>query len=315
MNTNRDEQMIRAADPDSLWQCEDPIWMAARTQEWKKIQKRLAGATEHVPRNYWKHLKAYFFYGVELPETNGRPMNVYREICRWWMCPSPDDLTIFKCRTNADAARREFSYLYNDLRSPIKQEGDAVYGVMGGREQLIKLALNPCLDGEKKIDIPNGLTGKCCADGSSIVLTCLTTTNNEIGNNLKQQPKSRTRLDYPYVAYHPTLVMWDHVSRAMEKEEWIFYCVKDPGIDGRANFKLVFPATDRKKRIDRLFNSTLKRVLTFFDRDEDNLSRQRPLTVAHVEYLLNRYESKDFSDPLLERWDRAKGLIKPGRRY
>ena len=313
MNTENDKVKNAANSPDSPWRPDDPTWMSERIAEWRKIQKRLAGATQHIPRSYWKHLKAYFFHGVTMPEPS--QLHTYRhiEICRWWLHPEEASLTFFEFTTNAHLMRGNFWDFYSDMRSVLEPEGDATYGVMGGREQLLTLALNPCLDSDKEISISGGLTGRCCPAPVRLVPGCIGSTMREIRSYDDEPIGSKAGRDSAYIAHTPKLVLWDHMSAAMDKGEKALYGVESWNDIDEMPENMRIAAGHRKKRIDTSFDRTLMDVLTFFDRDKNNDSRQRPLTVQHVEYLLGRYERKDFSEPLLARWDRAKGLIKPGR--
>ena len=289
------------------WHPDDAAWMERKKADWQKIQKRLAGASMYVRRSTWKHLKAYYFFGTPMPQP-ARPQDyTFQELCRWWLHPVESELTEFKFAMGLTSLRGDFRYLYGSLAAAIEPEGDAEYGVMGGRELLINRAINPCLDNAEHIDLPGGTDGRCCERPRFLVPMCLSSTQREIRSYDLQPIDPNKKRDHAYIAYSPDLVLWDHLSAAMGKGEEVLRALEmeiDSSGKAVAHYKV-----NELSRMDRMFNETLMDVLTFFDRDEDNDSRQRPLTVQHVEYLLERYESGKFSDPLLHLWNRAKAML------
>ena len=285
-----------------VWRVDDPVWMAERREEWRRVTLRLAGC-RRIHRSYWKNLKAYFFYGTWLDFLDGNGIHPLDcEFCTWWLHPTGEGLGAF--HTGGYATNEifgEFMSFVRSLRKKIRKEGDPVYGVMGGREQLLALAINPALDFRDTIHSRGPRPVAACADPQRIFASCI--------GHAKSELRSST-----YYAHRYGLVLWDHLSYAMDIDEQLIYVSwiardKETGkIFSISKSKRSILDSDRK-RIDDRMSVALTSVLTFFDRDAADASRQRAQTVAYVEMLLDRYERRDFSDALLKHWDNAKQSI------
>ena len=287
----------------SPWRPEDPLWMKDRREEWNKVKVRLTGATFYLGREHWQKLKEYFFFGTPLAR---RPAQHEIEFCLWWLHPTGLDMDALKFsnQCSMNSIRSSFLNFYGALKSVIIEEGDAVYGTMGGREQTIMRAINPGFNWREKVYLcPNG--GSACLLPYYMFNKCLVSTANELINH-----KS-------YFAFAPGHVLWNHLSFAMSidpREIYLPYplsrnenCEKQIDWSSSSIRKQV---QESKARVDRLSDGALSSVITFFDRPDRDSSRQRATTVQHVEYLLGHYERKEFSDALLARFDAAKRCIK-----
>ena len=301
------------------WKPDDEKWMQSRREEWKKVQIRLSGATHQVPRSYWKHLKDYFFYGTPLVRVDKVPIDSYREICRWWLHPTGKNLGTFSVASCEDDIRKDFETFLGGLLSKIIREGDSEYGIMGVREQQIMLALNP---GFNHLDIWKFgvVEEKACFSPYNLQGRCIGSTNMELRSYATHPLKPRPYHDMQYFANNSNHVLWDHFSIAMERDPREIYSDMRvrKNLDGTTSIDWS-NSYDRgvlrtvKPVIDSEIAETLGSLFTFFDRPENDEARRRPQTVEHVEYLLQRYERKDFSDALLKRFHDAKVALKSAK--
>ncbi len=132
----------------SAWKNDDKEWLKARKEEWKQIQKNLKSMKGWLRGSYLKHHKALYFegeiddqiyryvggneFGKALPlfimwYHPDRSLKSYQEIFREWVPISSGALN------NSRRLLFEFP----------GEEFTALYGMLGGREELIVKTLNP----------------------------------------------------------------------------------------------------------------------------------------------------------------------------
>jgi len=303
----------RLGDP-TIWRVDDPTWMAERSDEWRKVQLRLAGC-RMIHRSYWKYLKQYFFYGKPLNWTIGKDIEpIVDEVCTWWLHPTGENLGAYD---DQGYSRRDmlvqFDNLYFGLRDRIMQKGDAHYGAMGGAEQRIMLAMNPGFDYCKLVQSRRGIELPECAPPCMLFDRCMVDTASEL-RSYTNTPLLEKMIDSAYFAHQPGLVLWDHISHSMGIDERLIYLFSVYFKKGTrevdwSNSSNRCELESAKPRLTNRLHNILTDILTFFDRPASDDSRLRPTTVAYVEMLLGRYEQRDFSDPLLKHWDQAKEKI------
>lgn len=295
-------------DP-SLWRIEDNNWTAQRKKEWEQIKKRVSALHD------WKHLLAvnerYFLAGdvdfSSIIPVNGGMAHPDRWqlgefVLQVWFHPgeiSVDSIHLGKGYAIGIEAQREnyFNNRIRDMREVI-EEGDAEYGLMNGREQIITEFLNPVTDYLQEYRFGENTTGAGCLVPERVFKICLTGTRLEIKNYTQDSSRKTSRRNTVYIEDLSRIVLWNHLDYAVEYHMDKIY----RGPDER-------DAALENEAVDSGINNCLTDLLSFFDRPKDDQARLRPHTVEFVEGLLSKYEKRDFTPRMLEFWDRAKKSI------
>lgn len=286
---------IESIDPE-VWRVQDEEWMQERRKSWRKVQQRLPGLKDEIHRNYWKHIKEYYFFGNPFPLVH-KPFvsSAHRKFLELWLYPIdlvPGE-TIYEDEFDKyPSMRRVFSESYSGIRSAIADQGDAEYGAMNGREQLIMLDLNRGIDPENRIDFGSGKLHRSCSDPSIIISHCEVGTMDETRSFDIQPFKSEPGWDSRYVAFSTGIVLWDKVSEILDNNPYAIHPDGSPGNCGDT------------------FNLAINAILTFYDRDPDDESHSRLTTIEFVDRMLNQYKDRKFSENLLAYWDAASERIR-----
>ena len=263
--------------------------MARRKAEWRKVQPRLVAAAGFVPKRGHKSLKDYFFRGAD---PGGATHQISVEVLRWWLHPSSEALSVFHAGSDIPSTRNRFWSFCSALGGAVRGVGDADYGLMGGREQLIVRTMNPGLDYRALVPFasrawPHVKEVPACDRPWNISNYCLNSTAKEL------------TLDRGagYMAYEPGLVLWDHLSYALDRYPGRIYGI------GKDELVREDVSETTWKSEERAFENTLGALCRFFDLPVTADPRQRPSTVAFAEHLIARFEAGEFCDALQERWE------------
>ncbi|MBX2848063.1 MAG: hypothetical protein KTR16_07080 [Acidiferrobacterales bacterium] len=136
----------------SDWLNDDKVWLEKRKQEWKYIQFNLKKFSRTTIRgSYLKHHKNLFFKGEIVDElfakSGGREFHFILPLFVMMYHPNLtqgviDEIIDWCCNAGVSKAQsldrsREFLFDFSKVRKDL----DPVYGLMGGKEELVTLAL------------------------------------------------------------------------------------------------------------------------------------------------------------------------------
>lgn len=287
---------VESIDPE-IWRVHDLDWMQDRKKSWRKVQQRLPGLKRTIHRNYWKHIKEFYFFGTPFPESH-KPFvsSPYRKFLELWLHPIdpiPGEVIYKDEFEKYPSMRSVFSKSYMNIKSVIAEQGDAEYGAMNGREQLIMLDLQRGVDPERKIDFGSGNLYQACQP-SIIFSHCKNGTLKETRSYDVQPYDTGPSWDSRYVAFNTGIALWDKVSGILDHNP---YAIHPEGV----------PSSP-----DHSFNQAINAILTFYNRDLDDESLNRKTTIDFVDKMLTQYGNREFSDNLLAFWDAASKRISNG---
>jgi len=294
------------------WQSSDPVWLESRVKEWNSyVLPRLKKNRINVD-SIELH-KEMFLYGTLLGERlfensafnyslnpfdnkrHDRNFSKALDTEAWpliliWFHPRADILEpslkiflefILSNGIALEKLRREMNVFFS-----LPTVG---YGAMNGNEEFAMNFLFPSL---KRNEIFN------FTDNNGQVIKV----NLGLGKMKVSGIAFDTQIeligDARFLPYKPRQFLWKHLSHIMVHEPDLFFPTKD--MDKRVQSDL--------KRTQRQFQSVIARIFDFENRTD--ASSKRPSTVAMVERLLSKYERKDFSEPMIELWDKTKKNIK-----
>ena len=285
-----------SADKD-VWKTRDPIWLDKRLISWSTIQARLPCLKRAFHRKSWMHIKSYYVYGTPLLDQSISGINaIDRKLLELWLHPNPPmpgEVTYDKSVGSIVDLREQFRKMYNDIYSWLAPQGDAEYGVMGGRERNIMLDLNRGADQNILLDFGSGEMYPCCSSPFSVIETCLGDTRLELRSYIEEPFCSDNDFDNKYIANRRGLVLWDLASEMMMVDpDWL-------------------PRGYRSAREPLVFK-TMETIIRYFDRPLDDESRVRKETAEFAEKLLSKFESREFSPLLMSYWDKTKESLKNG---
>ena len=296
--------MEAGAMSETFWYPEDKQWMKQRKEAWKSVKHSLDVISHYYSpfkRKYHKYHKELFltgmvndeakniFQGVEY--SNGNEVFEYNlPLFEVWYHPEPEQLdykamviSIIK-RTSIHRLRESLFVNYFRMSCDKSQIMlSSAEGMMNGREaEVVKLV---CPGFDYLTPVHEELEyrpdwSQCYSPG-------------KIEHNLKFGTRLELTGDARFIPYAPGQYLWDHFSYAIEHYPELVFNPKS------SNYTY-----DEHKRF---LLEIIAQILGFEKRRDK--SRKRPSTIAMVEQLIEKYESKSFSDPLLKLWDDAKQNI------
>lgn len=294
------------------WKNHDKEWVTCRKNQWAQIVKRLQLVPDWISAPEIGNLKSYFISGEEAFTLNyydGKrcvglnPHWYLREVVlQLWFYPG--EIKNFDLKLSEGYAvqwnyhRKRLFDVFGTMHRNIKPS-DSDYGLMNGREGIVSLCLNPGVDYLNTHDFGNDTFGGSCLAPKDLFSICIGGTTYELTNFSKKNRYTTLNPNASYVRNTSGLVLWNHFDFAFGKYKEELFGIKPNGSDRR----------ERLERFENRVDVLLGELLVFFDRPKDDEARQRKKTVEFVENLVTRYEKKEYSPALMERWDQAKKSI------
>ena len=305
--------MCKKMNKSKIWNVDDKDWYAHRLSEWEKVKFNLEilcnyrGSNKFSPRfkkSYISKHKKLFLSGDETVCDPAEDLDVFAkpkplpflnmiQFFQLWYHPQPELLDINEIRKKLikagsfEIARENFFTHFFATGCNPNHIFDPVYGFMAGRENLFIELFVPEFDFQIRLGSTENNNGWAAA------LTPYETYIECYYHSILE-----LRKDFLYVPNAPGQYLWDHLSFAMDKYH-------------DRIFESTPTAHDNKVTEGDMVKDNLRvliaEILSFENRQD--LSNQRISTQKFAHNMIQKYESKSFSEPMLQLWDDSKNNL------
>ncbi len=252
----------------------------ARKEEWRKIKRILdlySWKDQLSKKTQRLHKECFFTGNIPYDPVRKRALFYAAPFFELWYHPEPSEAlvkAIFAKQTGPEGLRASMDMLFNIPSQEGWDKFDPVYGIMGGREELAVKLLIPSYTPMEERSFPNSsYSYSMCPSAEWLAAKCFGATYDLLSENDS----------WRVIRNLPGQFLWDHVS------------INASGIGSYR----------------KLLSNTIPMILDFYDRKGPH--RENPASIALAETLRARFEARDFSETLMEYWDKAKAEYEAGK--
>lgn len=275
---------------NKFWEPASGDFLQQRKDEWRHIVKNLRITKNEVPAKAHKYHKHLYFTGEIHPDlllTHGRKYIEMLSIggfersifFHMWYHPEPS-LELFSSMLKTCASRHDIGNIeYRLLRAFMPRDFSHLYGMMGGREELVVKTLYPSLDFRETFTI-RGSERSLGVSPSKALNFCPAHTYNILDSELNCNP------------FSPGRYLWSHLDFGIENY-----------------WDEIIQTNNVNRRFFFVF-SAFRRVLDFYDRDGSHQEREPAIELR--EELFEQFEAGGFGKFLTKLWKEEKARYENG---